>query len=81
MDKFYNDAYSLISPKEAREAFDMTKENDKVKERYGKNQAGQRMLLARRLVESEFVLYHLHTGLGHAPKYRSWFQQAGSGVG
>ena len=52
MDKFYNDAYSLISSKEAREAFDMTKENDKVKERYGKNQAGQRMLLARRLVES-----------------------------
>ena len=52
MDKFYNDAYSLISSKEAREAFDMTKENDNVKERYGKNQAGQRMLLARRLVES-----------------------------
>ena len=52
MDKFYNDAYSLISSKEAREAFDMTKESDKVKEKYGKNQAGQRMLLARRLVES-----------------------------
>ncbi len=52
MDKFYNDAYSLISSKEAREAFDMTKESDKNKERYGKNQAGQRMLLARRLVES-----------------------------
>ena len=52
MDKFYNDAYSLISSKEAREAFDMTKESEKVKDRYGKNQAGQRMLLARRLVES-----------------------------
>ena len=52
MDKFYNDAYSLISSKEAREAFDMTKESDKNKELYGKNQAGQRMLLARRLIES-----------------------------
>jgi hypothetical protein len=52
MDKFYTDAYALISSKEAREAFDMSKESDKVKERYGKNQAGQRMLLARRLVES-----------------------------
>ena len=30
----------------------MTKETEKVKDRYGKNQAGQRMLLARRLVES-----------------------------
>jgi hypothetical protein len=52
MDKFYNDAYSLISSKEAREAFDMSKESDKIKERYGKNTAGQRMLLSRRLVES-----------------------------
>jgi len=52
MDNFYNDAYSLISSKEAREAFDMNKESDKTKERYGKNEAGQRMLLSRRLVES-----------------------------
>jgi uncharacterized protein (DUF1501 family) len=52
MDNFYNDAYSLISSKEAREAFDMKKESDKTKERYGKNEAGQRMLLSRRLVES-----------------------------
>tara|TARA_B100001115_G_scaffold170540_1_gene152152 strand:- start:7367 stop:8683 length:1317 start_codon:yes stop_codon:yes gene_type:complete len=52
MDKFYNEAYSLISSKEAREAFDMSKESDKIKERYGKNTAGQRMLLSRRLVES-----------------------------
>ena len=46
MDKFYSDAYSLINSKEARAAFDMSKEPEKVKERYGKNQAGQRMLLA-----------------------------------
>lgn len=52
MDKFYRDAYSLINSKEARSAFDMSKEPEKIKERYGKNQAGQRMLLARRLVES-----------------------------
>ena len=52
MDKFYNDAYSLISSEEARHAFDLSKESDKLKERYGKNEAGQRMLLSRRLVES-----------------------------
>jgi hypothetical protein len=52
MDNFYNDAYSLISSKEAREAFDISRESDKLKERYGKNEAGQRMLLSRRLVES-----------------------------
>jgi uncharacterized protein (DUF1501 family) len=52
MDKFYQDAYSLISSKEAREAFDINKEDAKLRDQYGRNTAGQRMLLARRLVES-----------------------------
>ena len=52
MDKFYQDAYSLISSKEAREAFDINKEDAKLRDQYGRNAAGQRMLLARRLVES-----------------------------
>lgn len=52
MDSFYERAYSMISSKEAREAFDITKEDNKMRDRYGRNQAGQRMLLARRLVES-----------------------------
>jgi hypothetical protein len=52
MDSFYQSAYSMISSKEAREAFDITKEDKKMRDKYGRNQAGQRMLLARRLVES-----------------------------
>ncbi|MGE4549906.1 MAG: DUF1501 domain-containing protein, partial [Opitutales bacterium] len=52
MDKFYQDAYSLISSKEAREAFDINKEDAKLRDQYGRNGAGQRMLLARRLVEA-----------------------------
>lgn len=52
MDSFYEKAYSLIGSAEARDAFDMTKEDEKTKERYGKNQAGMRMLLSRRLVEA-----------------------------
>lgn len=52
MDSFYEKAYSLIGSEEARNAFDLTKEDEKIKERYGKNQAGMRMLLSRRLVES-----------------------------
>jgi hypothetical protein len=52
MDQFYNDAYQLISSKEAREAFDLNKEDDKLRDRYGRNAAGQRILMARRLVES-----------------------------
>jgi hypothetical protein len=52
LDTFYERAYSLISSEKAREAFDMTKEPDAIKDEYGRNQAGMRMLLARRLVEA-----------------------------
>ena len=52
LDTFYNRAYSLISSKQAREAFDIEKEDPKLRDRYGRNTAGARMLLARRLVES-----------------------------
>ncbi len=62
MDSFYQRAYGLISSEEARNAFDLTKESDKIKERYGKNEAGMRMLLARRLVESGVRLVTLTYG-------------------
>lgn len=52
MDTFYERAYSLIDNPQAREAFDIDKEGGKLRDRYGKNQAGQRLLMARRLVEA-----------------------------
>ena len=47
----------MISAPKAREAFDINKESAAVRDAYGRNQAGARMLLARRLVEagSRFV--------------------------
>jgi len=62
MDSFYDRAYSMISSAEAREAFDLKKEDEKTMERYGKNQAGMRMLLGRRLVESGVRLVTLTYG-------------------
>src|SRR3954470_3042064 len=52
MDSFYQRAYGLISSKSARQAFDINAESDAVKEKYGKNEAGLRMLMCRRLVEA-----------------------------
>ena len=52
MNTFYDKAYSLISSDGARAAFDLNKETKKMKEAYGLNSAGQRFLLARRLVEA-----------------------------
>lgn len=52
MDAFYQHAYKLISSQQAREAFDLEKEPVKLRDSYGRHQAGQRMILARRLVEA-----------------------------
>ena len=50
MNTFYDRAYSLISSQAAREAFNIDAESPGVRDEYGRNQAGQRMLMARRLV-------------------------------
>lgn len=52
VDSFYHRAYSLISSEKARDAFSIDKEPAKLRDEYGRNTAGQRMLLARRLVEA-----------------------------
>ncbi len=52
VDSFYERAYNLISSKAAREAFNIEQEEPQMRDRYGRNQAGARMLLARRLVEA-----------------------------
>jgi hypothetical protein len=52
MDTFYERAYSLISSQKAREAFNIDAEPAEVRDAYGRNEAGQRMLMARRLVEA-----------------------------
>ena len=70
MDTFYDRAYSLISSQAAREAFDIEKEPAPIRDEYGRNQAGARMLLARRLVQAGVRLVNLtyggwdmHTGI------------------
>ena len=50
MDTFYSRAYNIISSQKAREAFNIKAEPAKIRDEYGRNAAGQRMLLARRLV-------------------------------
>lgn len=52
MDTYYQRAYDLISSQSAREAFNVNAEDDAMKDRYGRNEMGQRLLMARRLVEA-----------------------------
>ena len=62
MNTFYQRAYDLLDTPAAREAFDIEKEDAKMRDRYGRNDAGQRMLMARRLVEAGSRLVTLTYG-------------------
>jgi uncharacterized protein (DUF1501 family) len=50
-DEFYSQGFDLITSTEAQAAFDMDKEDEKMREKYGRNDFGQRLLMARRLTE------------------------------
>lgn len=58
MDTFYQRATQMILSNEARSAFDLSKETDATREKYGKGYWGSQALLARRLIEGgvRFVL-------------------------
>ena len=51
-DEFHARAREMVLSSEARRAFAIDQESEKLRDRYGRNTAGQSMLLARRLVES-----------------------------
>ena len=74
MDSFYERAYAMMSSEKAREAFDLKKESDKLRDEYGRNAAGQRMLLARRLVEAGVRFVSLtYGGWDHHDNIRNGF--------
>jgi hypothetical protein len=51
-DAFYEKAHGLITSPNAKKAFDLAAETDRVREMYGRTTFGQSCLLARRLIES-----------------------------
>ena len=62
LDKFQREAYELISRPAARQAFDMSKEDPRLRDRYGRHTWGQSTLLARRLVEAGVTFVTVHMG-------------------
>jgi hypothetical protein len=52
MDKFQQRAVSMLTSGRAKSVFDLSLESDAVKDRYGRHCWGQRLLMARRLVEA-----------------------------
>ena len=52
VDEFEAQAMGLLTNPRTRDAFDLGKEDARIRDRYGRNRWGQQLLLARRLVES-----------------------------
>ena len=62
MSTFYERAFDLLDSPEAREAFNIAAEPAAMRNRYGRHQAGQRLLMARRLIEAGVRLVSLTYG-------------------
>lgn len=76
-------AFDLVTQQQGRQAFELHREPNAVRERYGRHPLGQNLLLARRLVESGvgFVVVNGWTGSapgkGNGPPSSSWDMHGG----
>jgi uncharacterized protein (DUF1501 family) len=59
-DKFRDLAFQMLTSPEVAKAFDITKETQKLRDQYGRNQWGQSCLLARRLAEAGTAVINIY---------------------
>src|SRR5438445_5569390 len=62
MDEYQQRAFTLLTSAQTRRAFDLSRESERVRERYGRHKYGQSLLLARRLVEAGVRLVTVYWG-------------------
>lgn len=62
IDQFNQQAFDMVTGKDAAKAFDINKEDTRLRDRYGRNSVGQGALLARRLVEAGVTFVTVHSG-------------------
>ena len=60
LDGFQQRAFSMLVSSKTRDAFDLSREPGKLRDRYGRNLFGQSMMVARRLVESDVPFVSVH---------------------
>ncbi|MFM2094612.1 MAG: hypothetical protein RIS70_1736 [Planctomycetota bacterium] len=64
-DRFAAEAFDLVLSGEAHRAFDLSREPDSVRDRYGRDSMGEKALLARRLIEAGVTFLTLSDAWGH----------------
>ena len=74
LDSYYEKAFDLVLSGKARDAFDLSKETDAMRERYGDYTFGQGALMARRLVEAgtRFVQLNWPSVANGNPETTAW---------
>lgn len=76
LDRFQQEASSILTGSAARQAFDINAEPAEVRDRYGRHDIGQRCLLARRLVEAGVRLVTIDFSTVSGQKAFSWDDHA-----
>jgi hypothetical protein len=84
--KYQDGAFRLLTGAAAREAFDVEREPEAMRERYGRHPLGQNLLMARRLIEAgtRLVSVVAWTGLAPGDKFLSletWDMHGNAGIG
>jgi hypothetical protein len=72
-DKFYEDAHEIILSPQTSAAFRMDEESEKRRDRFGRNKLGQRLLLARRLIQAGVRFVTINEPVGwdtHADNFK-----------
>lgn len=72
-DKFYEDAHQIILSPAVSGAFRMDQESDERRDRFGRNKLGQRLLLARRLIQAGVRFVTINEPVGwdtHADNFK-----------
>jgi len=85
MDRLRERAYDLLAGTTARQAFEIERESDPMRDRYGRHPLGQNLLLARRLIEAGVRLVNVVAWTGLAPndKFASvetWDMHGNAGI-
>jgi hypothetical protein len=70
MQRFQERAIDLVTGPQARRAFDLHQEPDRVRDRYGRHPLGQNLLMARRLIEAGVRLVSVTAWAGTPPGER-----------
>ncbi len=78
-DKFRQLAFEMLTSPDAAKAFDIGQEDDRLRDRYGRNLWGQSCLLARRLAEAGTAVINVYFNTPKTgPEFTNWDDHPGN---